>query len=543
MSPDSTDTGKQTNNPGSGNFAVAVLEHLTGPSRGTVTWLGSSGVAVSLDDASRLHIAEIDSHVSAEGRVALLRQVDGGFEIETFPGQLIWVNGRPVEQKRLVNHDMIEFGNSGPISRFCLCASRQPIQNSFPGIMRDSFDYYRASRKSPANRLVHSALLTMRRALFETTYFFRIGVILVLFALGLFAYQQSRMNALVNERMARGDLTQQRISRTLSRNRDNAVTPAELDGLRRELGIRMETAVERLDALEQRSDASARVIRQSSESVIMIQSAYGFRDTATGRFLRQVLGKDGKPRVFANGLLMLSLDGDGPIAERQFIGTAFALQNRELLVTNRHVGYPWEQDALIAAASTEGLEPAMVKLSAYIPGRPEAAGAQVILASQEEDLALLRLESGTEMPAGLMLAETESIPGAEIIVLGYPTGLRSLLAQAGHNFIDQIQRSGESGFWNLAQRLARAGKIVPLASRGIVGRVNEDNLVYDAETTHGGSGGPVMNMDGKVVAVNTAVLPEYGGSNLGIPTNKIRNLLDSYNKQSAPNTPGSGPLN
>lgn len=543
MTPDSKDKREQTNSSGSGNFSVAVLEHLTGLSRGTVTWLGSDGVAVSLDDANCLHIEEIDSEASTEDHIALLRQVDGDFEIETIAGQLIWVNGRPVEQKRLVNHDMIEFGNSGPMSRFCLCASRQPIQHSFPGIIRDSVDYYRSSRKSLIHRLAHSALLTMRRALFETTYFFRIGVILVLCALGMFAYQQFRMNTLLNERIARGNLIQEQISRTLSRNRDNAVTPAELDGLRRELGIRMETAVERLDALEQRSDAITKVIKQSSTSVVMIQSAYGFRDAATGRFLRQVLGQDGNPRIFANGLLMLSLDGDGPIAERQFIGTAFALQNQGILVTNRHVGYPWEQDALFATASSEGLEPAMLRLSAYVPGLPKAIEAKVVLASEEADLALLQTEGGTEMPEGLVLAETDPIPGKEIIVLGYPTGLRSLLAQAGHDFIEQVQRSGESGFWNLAQRLASARKIAPLASRGIVGRVNEDNLVYDAETTHGGSGGPVMNMDGEVVAVNTAILPEYGGSNLGVPTDKIRKLLDMYNQQFVPNTSGPSSLN
>lgn len=50
-------------------------------------------------------------------------------------------------------------------------------------------------------------------------------------------------------------------------------------------------------------------------------------------------------------------------------------------------------------------------------------------------------------------------------------------------------------------------------------------MVYDAETTHGGSGGPVLNMQGEVVAVNTAIIPEFGGSNLGVPAEHIRALL------------------
>jgi S1-C subfamily serine protease len=66
----------------------------------------------------------------------------------------------------------------------------------------------------------------------------------------------------------------------------------------------------------------------------------------------------------------------------------------------------------------------------------------------------------------------------------------------------------------------------PLATRGIVGQVTSANVVYDAETTRGGSGGPVLSLDGRVVAVNTAILPEFGGSNLGIPVARVRALIE-----------------
>ena len=70
------------------------------------------------------------------------------------------------------------------------------------------------------------------------------------------------------------------------------------------------------------------------------------------------------------------------------------------------------------------------------------------------------------------------------------------------------------------------GHIAPLASRGIVGQATAATIVYDAETTHGGSGGPVLDANGSVVAVNTAILPEFGGSNLGVPAAKVRALLE-----------------
>ena len=50
-------------------------------------------------------------------------------------------------------------------------------------------------------------------------------------------------------------------------------------------------------------------------------------------------------------------------------------------------------------------------------------------------------------------------------------------------------------------------------------------FVYDADTTLGGSGGPVLDIRGAVVAVNAAILPEYGGSNLGVPVASVRALL------------------
>ena len=77
-----------------------------------------------------------------------------------------------------------------------------------------------------------------------------------------------------------------------------------------------------------------------------------------------------------------------------------------------------------------------------------------------------------------------------------------------------------------AAALSAAGQIGPLATRGIIGQVTESTVVYDAETTSGGSGGPVLSLDGRVVAINSAILRQFDGSNLGVPAGRAGRLLE-----------------
>ena len=85
---------------------------------------------------------------------------------------------------------------------------------------------------------------------------------------------------------------------------------------------------------------------------------------------------------------------------------------------------------------------------------------------------------------------------------------------------------GDLDFWSVTRQLSEAGHIKPLATRGIVGQVTSARVVYDAETTSGGSGGPVLGLNGEVNAVNSAILREFGGSNLGVPASEVHRLLE-----------------
>jgi S1-C subfamily serine protease len=88
----------------------------------------------------------------------------------------------------------------------------------------------------------------------------------------------------------------------------------------------------------------------------------------------------------------------------------------------------------------------------------------------------------------------------------------------------------------VARRLSNSGHIAPLATKGIVGQANPSAVVYDAETTRGSSGGPVLGVDGRVLALNVAVMREFGGSNLGVPAGEARRVLELALRESAAST-------
>jgi S1-C subfamily serine protease len=73
--------------------------------------------------------------------------------------------------------------------------------------------------------------------------------------------------------------------------------------------------------------------------------------------------------------------------------------------------------------------------------------------------------------------------------------------------------------------------IHPLITQGHIGDVLEDKIVFDAQTSRGGSGGPLLNRDGKVIGVTFAILSGFGGSNFGIPIRFSGSLLSAAPKQ------------
>jgi len=502
---------------------AAALEHLTGPLRGEVTWVtGAVDVRVLPDRILSFSKARSD-HADAD-TIARFRRAGSTYEIEATGTEPLWVNGKLVHLTPLGFGDVIEFGETGPLSRFRLYDERHRPPMTVADIFDDMICYIRTSRRPLLNKLGFAATELGRRMARETTLIFRALVVISLGVLTFFLYQQYRTDKTIRAQIESGNLQIDSVAKALTEARRETIRPSDLAALQDELGNRLTSNAERLRSLEARSGASPRVISGAASSVAFLQGAYSLRHTDSGDMLRHVLGADGLPVYLPNGQPYLALTGTGPVAEVQFNGTGFVLSGSGVLITNRHVAEPWGSGPATLMGKA-GLEPAMTRFVAYFPGHAVAVPLTTIRTSDTVDLAVLSLGGDQVMTAGLHLAAADPMPGEEVIVMGYPTGLKSMLAQSGAGFVQELQKSGETGFWVVAERLAAANLIAPLASRGIIGQATGAAVVYDAETTHGGSGGPVLNMDGEVIAVNTAIIPEFGGSNFGIPVSHIISLL------------------
>jgi S1-C subfamily serine protease len=77
----------------------------------------------------------------------------------------------------------------------------------------------------------------------------------------------------------------------------------------------------------------------------------------------------------------------------------------------------------------------------------------------------------------------------------------------------------------VAEALGRQGLIRPSTTQGHIGDVTRSDIVFDAPTTQGGSGGPIFNRNGQVVAVEYAVLSGFRGNSFGVPISYALQLL------------------
>src|ERR1700722_7733937 len=276
----------------------------------------------------------------------------------------------------------------------------------------------------------------------------------------------------------------------------------------------------RLQKLEAQGSVAQTIIPADVQSVCLLHVAVAFSDQPSGKRLRYGgLNQDGDPLQDSQGNPILTLDGPGPEVKMDVFGTGFVAGPNGRIITNRHVAEPWWKNDEIAAITKQGLQPQI--------STPRAFHAEINDISQETDLASVRVDMQDLKRTVLALDSTNQsiVSGQSVILMGYATGLAAILARTDEDTAQQILKDSGNDVSAMLKELARRNLIRPIITQGHVGDVLPDKIVFDAQTTSGGSGGPLFNHQGKVVGVTVAILKGFGGSNFGIPIRYSQPLL------------------
>ena len=520
--------------------------HLSGSRRGQSETFDQDRIRVGTASECDLRFdPEVDRAVSPAQAEIRFENCDVILS-DAFSAGGTFVNDRMVAEIILQDGDFIELGEGGPKLRFrgrpedaatckpfhLIVSDAQALARSHPtgGRIVSATDFVRhmalavVREASPAAKAAAGGVALLVLA-------FVILIPLLLVGTYRAGRQTERAVQGIGTRLREEALSREELARRVEAERQRgAQTAAEVTALREErdrLAKQFGEAQRRLSAFEGQTAAAERIIARYAAGVAFIQGSLGFED-AEGRPLRFMgMGPDGRPLRDPFGLPLTSPGGQGPPATSSFSGTGFVARRDGLLLTNRHVTEPWEGEEGLTAILQAGFRPKVLSLRAFFPGQPLPFALQVVKAATGEDLALVRLEPrGARLPV-LDLDRTgrAAVPGRAVLLLGYPTGIEALVARADQQTIQELVAAGTPDLNRLAEELARRNLIRPLATRGFIGDVQPHQIIFDAQTTIGGSGGPLLDLEGRVVGVNFAVLRGFAGSNFAVPIRLAMPLL------------------
>ena len=540
----------------------AVFSHLSGPRRGEVDTVEVDTVeARILIGSDAACDVRLEGHDAVAGRHAEVVLDDCDYFARDLASPTgTFVNGRRIAELILKDGDMLEIGAGGPKLRFRVqvadgevcrplrLASDDPLERSpRPGtgappstpdiLTRLGLGLQRET--SPWTRRLLAAALV----LIASSFLLSVAV----FIRGTRAGREVRRDIVKLERQAATERrSREQLEKSIVEERNRAAEAQarqdremnaqlallreEERGVREQLrearersssrGIEIRTleakavdASRRLQAFEEERTLGERTIARFQGGVAFLEGAYGFED-ASGRPVRhpgkgqEALGKTGP-----------TTGGTGEILVAPYSGTGFLVRRDGLILTNRHVAEPWWTEKETAQLAQKGFRPRLIALRAYFPAVDVPFDLRVVNVSEKADVALVKASLGDQVLPVLELEKRRSTAasGQPIVLLGYPTGLDALLARLHEPIADAVEAAAGDDLEKTSRELARRGMIRPLATQGHLSDVLPHRLVYDAQTTVGGSGGPIFNAAGKVIGVNFAVLTEFSGASFGVP--------------------------
>lgn len=172
-------------------------------------------------------------------------------------------------------------------------------------------------------------------------------------------------------------------------------------------------------------------------------------------------------------------DTDLVIGKRRSMGSGVIIDSDGYIVTNAHVVSGSQRIEVVLPGSISDGSP----IGSLVGARGRTVQARVIGVAREVDLALLKVEM-TGLPT-LPLADYDTLRQGELVfAFGNPEGLRNSVTMG---VVSAVARQPDA----------------------------DHPMVYiqtDAPINHGNSGGPLVNVSGEVVGINTFILSESGGS-------------------------------
>ena len=173
---------------------------------------------------------------------------------------------------------------------------------------------------------------------------------------------------------------------------------------------------------------------------------------------------------------------DAPQRRANSLGSGFIVDSEGIVVTNYHVIEGADEITVILQDDTN--------LKAEVVGHDD-----------KTDIAVLRVETDEPLPAVDWGDSNDMRVGDWILAIGNPFGLGGTVT---------------AGIVSARQRDINAGPYV-------------DYLQTDASINRGNSGGPMFNLDGDVIGINTAIYSPSGGSvgiGFAIPSAQARVVVD-----------------
>ncbi len=491
-----------------------VLDHLSGVHSGARLPISGQILRIGSAPESEIHFP-IDREPKVAWHQATLTRSENTYVLSTEPGRIVLINGKRVTSRRLLSGDLIRLEQGGPVLRYRIYPGDAKSFKSIPEALTDCNEKARLESKTKLGHIWRFTKAMPPELMLRTSVLSRILVLATLIGLIASVGWLGLHTASLERRL--GDQTLQ----ANGLRQEYAQNTSSLDALS-EIRKQLER---RVDELENRSHTGEQIVGGASRSVVFIQGSYGFLEPLSRDTLHLLLDPAGDIRTDSKGNPFVTTLRSGPIMERMFTGSGFVAGPNGSILTNRHIALPWEFDKTARALIDQGYIPYMRRFLGYLPKSNTALPLKMVIASKAADVAILRARHLPADVQPLPLSSAPAQPGEEVYVLGYPTGMRALIARSSKAFVDSLMTGSASDFWHIARRLADGGHIAPLATRGIIGQVTDARIVYDAETTSGGSGGPVIGLDGRVRAINSAIMVDFAGSNLGVPAREAQMLL------------------